>query len=178
MWEKAKKKYLTGSSRCRLDNRYFIANFSKLTSFLNRDFPLCLLLHQLMQWYASFYKTNVCKTNVCLIKYLDLYHFIKCLQEGRPDSSSRFGSENCWKIWEESQKGSSDVWGMQSAAVSFLKKKWIRRRINSTKLIFASLYYLSRRLPFTPDQDISEADWEVYLRETANAIVSQQTPQR
>ncbi|XP_013907466.1 PREDICTED: replication factor C subunit 3 [Thamnophis sirtalis] len=35
-----------------------------------------------------------------------------------------------------------------------------------------------QQLPFTPDQDISEADWEVYLRETANAIVSQQTPQR
>ncbi|KAG8136809.1 hypothetical protein E2320_005366, partial [Naja naja] len=34
-----------------------------------------------------------------------------------------------------------------------------------------------QQLPFTPDQDISEADWEVYLRETANAIVSQQTPQ-
>nr|XP_060626819.1 replication factor C subunit 3 [Anolis sagrei ordinatus] len=32
--------------------------------------------------------------------------------------------------------------------------------------------------PFTPDQDISETDWEVYLRETANAIVSEQTPQR
>ncbi|XP_070607802.1 replication factor C subunit 3 [Erythrolamprus reginae] len=35
-----------------------------------------------------------------------------------------------------------------------------------------------QQLPFTPDQDISEADWEMYLRETANAIVSQQTPQR
>ncbi|XP_042313372.1 replication factor C subunit 3 [Sceloporus undulatus] len=35
-----------------------------------------------------------------------------------------------------------------------------------------------QQLPFTPDQDISETDWEVYLRETANAIVSEQTPQR
>lgn len=34
------------------------------------------------------------------------------------------------------------------------------------------------RYPFTADQDIPEMDWEVYLRETANAIVSQQTPQR
>ncbi|XP_028582323.2 replication factor C subunit 3 [Podarcis muralis] len=35
-----------------------------------------------------------------------------------------------------------------------------------------------QQYPFTPDQDISETDWEVYLRETANAIVGQQTPQR
>ncbi|XP_068786187.1 replication factor C subunit 3 [Struthio camelus] len=35
-----------------------------------------------------------------------------------------------------------------------------------------------QQYPFTPDQDIPEMDWEVYLRETANAIVSQQTPQR
>ncbi|OBS79616.1 hypothetical protein A6R68_22182, partial [Neotoma lepida] len=34
------------------------------------------------------------------------------------------------------------------------------------------------RYPFTKDQEIPETDWEVYLRETANAIVSQQTPQR
>jgi len=34
------------------------------------------------------------------------------------------------------------------------------------------------RYPFTADQDIPEMDWEVYLRETANAIVGQQTPQR
>ena len=38
--------------------------------------------------------------------------------------------------------------------------------------------FLSRRYPFTADQEIPETDWEVYLRETANAIVSQQTPQR
>uniref|UniRef100_A0A7M4FU83 Replication factor C subunit 3 n=1 Tax=Crocodylus porosus TaxID=8502 RepID=A0A7M4FU83_CROPO len=35
-----------------------------------------------------------------------------------------------------------------------------------------------QQYPFTSDQDIPETDWEVYLRETANAIVSQQTPQR
>jgi len=34
------------------------------------------------------------------------------------------------------------------------------------------------RYPFSPDQDIPVTDWEVYLRETANAIVSQQSPQR
>lgn len=28
------------------------------------------------------------------------------------------------------------------------------------------------------DQDVPETDWEVYLRETANAIVSLQSPQR
>ncbi|XP_008590496.1 PREDICTED: replication factor C subunit 3 [Galeopterus variegatus] len=35
-----------------------------------------------------------------------------------------------------------------------------------------------QQYPFTADQEIPETDWEVYLRETANAIVSQQTPQR
>lgn len=39
-------------------------------------------------------------------------------------------------------------------------------------------FFLSCRYPFTADQEIPETDWEVYLRETANAIVSQQTPQR
>ncbi|TRZ16343.1 hypothetical protein HGM15179_010765 [Zosterops borbonicus] len=34
-----------------------------------------------------------------------------------------------------------------------------------------------QQYPFTADQDIPEMDWEVYLRETANAIVGQQTPQ-
>ncbi|XP_073686190.1 replication factor C subunit 3 [Garra rufa] len=35
-----------------------------------------------------------------------------------------------------------------------------------------------QQYPFSSDQDIPETDWEVYLRETANAIVSQQSPQR
>ncbi|TNN51220.1 Replication factor C subunit 3 [Liparis tanakae] len=35
-----------------------------------------------------------------------------------------------------------------------------------------------QQYPFSPDQDVPQTDWEVYLRETANAIVSQQTPQR
>jgi replication factor C subunit 3/5 len=30
----------------------------------------------------------------------------------------------------------------------------------------------------TPDQPIQEADWEIYLRETANMIVEQQSPRR
>lgn len=34
------------------------------------------------------------------------------------------------------------------------------------------------RYPFSVDQEVPAADWEVYLRETANAIVSQQSPQR
>lgn len=40
------------------------------------------------------------------------------------------------------------------------------------------ILFLLHRYPFTEDQEIPETDWEVYLRETANAIVSQQTPQR
>jgi len=34
------------------------------------------------------------------------------------------------------------------------------------------------RYPFTPDQHVQEADWEIYLRETAQQIVEQQTPKR
>ncbi|XP_043929162.1 replication factor C subunit 3 isoform X2 [Protopterus annectens] len=35
-----------------------------------------------------------------------------------------------------------------------------------------------QQYPFAADQEIAEIDWEVYLKETANAVVSQQTPQR
>uniref|UniRef100_A0A3Q0T6M0 Replication factor C (activator 1) 3 n=1 Tax=Amphilophus citrinellus TaxID=61819 RepID=A0A3Q0T6M0_AMPCI len=35
-----------------------------------------------------------------------------------------------------------------------------------------------QQYPFSVDQDVPETDWEVYLRETANAIVSQQSPQK
>ncbi|KAK1882479.1 Replication factor C subunit 3 [Dissostichus eleginoides] len=35
-----------------------------------------------------------------------------------------------------------------------------------------------QQYPFSADQDVPETDWQVYLRETANAIVSQQSPQR
>ncbi|KAI4813806.1 hypothetical protein KUCAC02_003032 [Chaenocephalus aceratus] len=37
---------------------------------------------------------------------------------------------------------------------------------------------ISDKYPFSADQDVPETDWQVYLRETANAIVSQQSPQR
>ncbi|TKS82879.1 Replication factor C subunit 3 [Collichthys lucidus] len=35
-----------------------------------------------------------------------------------------------------------------------------------------------QQYPFSVDQDVPATDWEVYLKETANAIVSQQSPQR
>eukprot|EP00096_Caligus_rogercresseyi_P013651 TRINITY_DN6277_c0_g1_i1.p1 TRINITY_DN6277_c0_g1~~TRINITY_DN6277_c0_g1_i1.p1 ORF type:complete len:358 (-),score=106.57 TRINITY_DN6277_c0_g1_i1:221-1294(-) len=35
-----------------------------------------------------------------------------------------------------------------------------------------------KQYPFTDDQDIVDLDWEVYLRETASMIVSEQTPKR
>ncbi|XP_018409638.1 PREDICTED: replication factor C subunit 3 [Nanorana parkeri] len=35
-----------------------------------------------------------------------------------------------------------------------------------------------QQYPFSSDQDLPETDWEVYVKETANAVVSQQTPQR
>ena len=34
------------------------------------------------------------------------------------------------------------------------------------------------RYPFSENQEIPVPDWEVFLRETANAIVQEQTPQR
>lgn len=34
----------------------------------------------------------------------------------------------------------------------------------------------AQQYPFTSNQKITELDWEVYLRETANQIVSEQTP--
>ena len=34
------------------------------------------------------------------------------------------------------------------------------------------------RYPFTPDQPIQEADWEIFLKQTANAIIEQQSPKR
>ncbi|KAK6172509.1 hypothetical protein SNE40_016145 [Patella caerulea] len=35
-----------------------------------------------------------------------------------------------------------------------------------------------QQYPFSADQNISEPDWEIYLRETANMIVQQQSPKR
>ena len=34
------------------------------------------------------------------------------------------------------------------------------------------------RYPFTADQSVPDCDWETFLRETANLIVEQQSPQR
>ena len=33
-----------------------------------------------------------------------------------------------------------------------------------------------RQYPFTSDQDVDELDWEIYLRETAQQILRDQTP--
>ena len=46
-----------------------------------------------------------------------------------------------------------------------------------TEVAHAALIIFSR-YPFSVDQEVPETDWEVYLRETANAIISQQSPQR
>lgn len=35
-----------------------------------------------------------------------------------------------------------------------------------------------QQTPLKPDQEVSEPDWEVYLRETANMIIQQQSPRR
>jgi hypothetical protein len=34
------------------------------------------------------------------------------------------------------------------------------------------------RYPFSADQDVSEPDWEVFLRDTASMIVQEQSPRR
>ena len=34
------------------------------------------------------------------------------------------------------------------------------------------------KLPLTPDQEVQELDWEVYLRETAKQILAEQSPRR
>ena len=34
------------------------------------------------------------------------------------------------------------------------------------------------RYPFTPKQDIVEPDWEIYLRETGQKMVSEQSPKQ
>ena len=44
--------------------------------------------------------------------------------------------------------------------------------------MLSALFFFSIRYPFTPDQVVQEADWEVYLKETAQQIVEQQTPKR
>lgn len=35
-----------------------------------------------------------------------------------------------------------------------------------------------QRYPFSPDQDVTEPDWQSYLRHTADLVVQEQTPQR
>ena len=35
-----------------------------------------------------------------------------------------------------------------------------------------------QQYPFTADQQVTQPDWEVFLRQTANLIVQQQTPKR
>jgi len=35
-----------------------------------------------------------------------------------------------------------------------------------------------QQYPFSPDQNVSEPDWELFVRETANMIVQEQSPKR
>lgn len=50
----------------------------------------------------------------------------------------------------------------------------------NTKYTFQYRYFEMTfyRTPLKPDQEVSEPDWEVYLRETANMIIQQQSPRR
>lgn len=49
---------------------------------------------------------------------------------------------------------------------------------NLRKALLMSEACRVQQYPFSADQEVPETDWEVYLRETSNAIVSQQSPQR
>ena len=63
--------------------------------------------------------------------------------------------------------------------LEFDKNREIERQdINSGALESLLNACIPYRYPFTPDQPVQEADWEVYLRETAQQIVEQQTPKR
>lgn len=114
-----------------------------------------------------------------IILSVDLPCVIYCVQEGRSESSVTAGSETCREVPQESQKSPTYVWSLQSTTVS-KRGQLLQETFGDIRtLLFNLLYYfLSCRYPFTADQEIPETDWEVYLRETANAIVSQQTPQR
>jgi replication factor C subunit 3/5 len=50
------------------------------------------------------------------------------------------------------------------------------RNLRKALLMCEAMRVQNQRL--TPDQPIQEADWEIYLRETANMIVEQQSPRR
>lgn len=107
------------------------------------------------------------------------------LQEGRSAAPSWAGKADLWEVWPQPPQSSPDVRGLQSAAVSrhkspsslhtptYVGLDWTV----TTRYLPTNLSILSR-YPFSADQEVPVADWEIYLRETANAIVSQQSPQR
>lgn len=48
--------------------------------------------------------------------------------------------------------------------------------INNCYMIFYLCF--ADRFPFAPNQDVILPDWEVYIRDTANEIIKEQTPQK
>lgn len=78
---------------------------------------------------------------------------------------------------QKPQEGLTYVRGLPRAAVSMSPEAG-GTALQGRRVRCSFISFVFRRYPFTEDQEIPETDWEVYLRETANAIVSQQTPQR
>ncbi|CAF3632410.1 unnamed protein product, partial [Rotaria sp. Silwood2] len=51
-----------------------------------------------------------------------------------------------------------------------------QRNLRRALLMFQTC--TTQKVPLTKDQQITEPDWEIYLRDTARMIGEQQTPQR
>ena len=68
--------------------------------------------------------------------------------------------ENCQLPLELAQK------------ISAKSNRNLRRAILLTEACRVAQY------PFTPDQPVMDLDWEIFLKETANFILQEQTPRR
>lgn len=58
-------------------------------------------------------------------------------------------------------------------------KSVLSSKLSSFYYLFHSLkilFFLFLRYPFTADQKITEPDWQVYIRNTASMMISEQTP--
>lgn len=135
------------------------------------------------QWRKIFIRLTCCAFSV-----LGVYRSDQCMPEGGSLTPGGAGQSDRQQIRPQHAQGPAHVRSLQGAAVSrpigeheptmdtcaFSLKTYVR--INKETQTVTC--YLCFRYPFSADQDIPETDWEVYLRETANAIVSQQSPQR
>ena len=98
----------------------------------------------------------------------DLCHSPASLQEGRFDAAKRTGSACGSAVQEEPAESSAALRSLQSSTVSG----------GGHGLDVFFKWPSSHRYPFSPEQTIPECQWEVFLRQTAQLIVEQQSPQR